>query len=175
VTANSSITSGASASSYPTLNGQLQLWVNTKTMGAVTWDLTFGVDSFAQVDDLLMASGSYDVLIFNANDDNGTPIGVSIVDDWRTRTGKEQCFSSAYVSARGGPMMIGCETDENGAFTYETNLVNGSVNFVNHRAVFGRGLVGEYARLSFMDVDGADFEVAAVALYAWDRARRIGS
>lgn len=149
------------------------LWVNTKTMALATWEGP-PVDAYALVGATLMASGD-NLVRFTADDDAGTPIAARVVDDWRNfGSPHEKRYVSAYLSAKAaGPMLIGVETEENGAFTYQTHL-DSSTKFVNHRAVFGKGLTGEYARLAFYNIDGKDFDVAALAIYAFDRPRRIG-
>ena len=151
------------------------LWVNTKTMAAAVWE-GLAVDAYAVFQDQLMASGD-NLVTFGADKDAGAAINVRIIDDWRHYGGetmREARFVSAYLSAvAAAPMRIGVETDLNGAYQYDTHLAS-SVRFVNHRAVFGRGLRGEYARLSFINVNGADFDVAALAVYAFERPRHIG-
>lgn len=149
-------------------------WTNAKTFAAAVW-LGLPVDSFAFVNDTLMASGD-NLLAFGPDDDAGTPIAAEIRDDWRNLGEiKEKRFESGYVSAKAaGPMKLRVETLENGTWDYTTHLPTGSPQFTNHRAVFGRGLVGEYARISFLNINGKDFDVAAITIYAWARPRRIG-
>jgi hypothetical protein len=176
VSALALLVSSARATSEAILSDSpVTIWVNAKTMAAAVWEGPT-IDAYAVYKDRLMASGK-NLVTFGADTDAGSPINVRIIDDWRHYGGEtmhKARFVSAYLSAvAAAPMRVGVETEANGAYQYDTHLPS-STKFVNHRAVFGRGLVGEYARLSFINVDGADFDVAALAVYAFERPRHIG-
>jgi len=145
-------------------------WSSSLKMAASLWRQT-PFESYLMHEDELIAAGTDGIYQFGADTDGGAAIAASITGDREDfESAKRKCFEAVYVSATtAAPFKVTVET-ELGSYDYTTRSPVGGAARV-HRAPVGRGLVGNYVRVTVANQGGAAFGINGVQIRVGDTTR----
>ena len=150
-------------------------WVlNTQSGGLSNYD-NFGFTSLASHNGVLYATSPEGVFKLNADKDESRNIGAVIETgflDFSTENKKR--ISDIYVGYTGGELECDVETygGPEEVYTYEMGVRDANAPR-NNRLKVGRGLSSRYWRLTFRNIDGADFQIHDVAVEVAKSKRRL--
>ena len=145
-------------------------WSSSLKMAASLWQQT-PYESYLMHEDELIACGPDGIYQFGADTDGGAAINASITSDREDfGSAKRKCAEAVYVSGTtAAPINVTVET-ELGSNTYATRSPVGGPARV-HRAPVGRGVVGNYVRVTLANQGGAAFGINGVQIRVGDTTR----
>jgi hypothetical protein len=147
-------------------------WVmNTKSGGLSSYN-NFGFNSMAFHDGVLYATSPEGLFELGADDDDGRKIN-SVLKSGFLDFGTEETkrMTDVFVGYTGGDLECDVETSEE-AYTYQLEERVADTPR-NNRLKPGRGLSSRYWRLTFRNVNGADFQIHDVAVNIARSKRRL--